>query len=142
MRVMTEKEWRAFMLQGSRTGKLASVRPDGRPHVVPIWFTLDDAGLLFMTGENTVKANNIRNEPRVAVSVNDETFPFSYVTLEGTARTLNPDPERFVEISTRIARRYVGEERAEEYGRRNAVPGELLIRVTPTKVISAKGVAD
>lgn len=142
MQSMSENEWREFVMHGSRTGKLATVRKDGRPHLVPIWFTLDRGALLFMTGENTVKAGNIRRDRRVAICIDDETFPFSYVTVEGTAEVLDPNPDEFVEISTEIARRYVGDERAEQYGERNAVPGELLIRVTPANVISARNVAD
>lgn len=141
MQNMTDREWQDFMAQGSRTGKLATVRADGRPHVVPIWFILVDGELLFMTGEGTVKANNIRRDPRVAISVDDEAFPYSYVTIEGNAEILEPAPDAFLEIATEIARRYVGSEKAAEYGQRNAVPGELLVRVTPRKVLSAKAVA-
>jgi PPOX class probable F420-dependent enzyme len=90
MQVMGENKWREFMMQGSRTGKLATVREDGRPHLVPIWFTLEDRLLLFTTGAGTVKASNIRRERRVAICVDDETFPFSYVTVEGEAELLDP----------------------------------------------------
>ncbi len=142
MQSMSENEWQEFVMQDSRTGKLATVREDGRPHLVPIWFILQEGSLLFMTGEGTVKAGNIRRDRRVAICVDDETFPFSYVTIEGKAEVLDPDQDEFVKISTEIARRYVGDEQAGEYGKRNAVPGELLIRVKPTKVITAKNVAD
>ena len=141
MRSMAENEWRAFIIQGSRTGKLATVQDDDRPHVVPIWFILDDAGLLFMTGEDTVKAGNIRRDPRIAICVDDQRFPYSYVTIEGVAEILEPTADRFLEIATEIARRYVGPERAAEYGKRNAVPGELLIRVKAAKILSGKDVA-
>lgn len=141
MRSMTENEWRAFIMHGSRTGKLATVQEDGRPHVVPIWFILDDAGLLFMTGEDTVKAGNISRDARIAICVDDQAFPYSYVTIEGVAEVLDPGADEFLEIATNIAKRYVGGERAAEYGERNAVPGELLIRVKPSKVLSGKDVA-
>ena len=44
--------------------------------------------------------------------------------------------------ATLIGGRYMGDDRAVEYGGRNGVPGELLVRVTPTKVIAAHGIAD
>jgi PPOX class probable F420-dependent enzyme len=141
MQTMDEEQWRAFVMQGSRTGKLATVRDDGRPHVVPIWFILDGRDWLFMTGENTVKAGNIRRDPRVAISVDDETYPYSFVMVEGEASVLHPTQDAFLEIATKIARRYVGDELAEEYGRRNAVPGELLIRVEPSKIFSGVDLA-
>jgi nitroimidazol reductase NimA-like FMN-containing flavoprotein (pyridoxamine 5'-phosphate oxidase superfamily) len=47
---MSESEWRAFLLEGTRTGKVATTRVDGRPHVAPIWFDLDGDTLVFTTG--------------------------------------------------------------------------------------------
>jgi PPOX class probable F420-dependent enzyme len=138
---MNENEWREFVMQGSRTGKLATVREDGRPHVVPIWFILKGKQVFFMTGEDTVKADNIHRDPRVAINIDDQIFPYSYVTIEGLAEVLNPTTDEFLEIATQIARRYVGDERAFEYGSRNAVPGELLFRVKPSKILSGKEVA-
>jgi hypothetical protein len=44
--------------------------------------------------------------------------------------------------ATRIGGRYMGPDRAEEYGARNGVPGELLVRVTPTHVVAEADLAD
>jgi len=49
MQTMTPDECRAFLLARARTGKLATVRADGRPHIAPIWFTLDGDDLIFTT---------------------------------------------------------------------------------------------
>ena len=56
MREMTAEEIRAFLLEGTRTGKLAWVGQDGRPHVAPIWFVLDGDDLIFNTHEDSGKA--------------------------------------------------------------------------------------
>src|SRR5512146_1800082 len=85
MAQMTDAEMRAFLLEGTRTGKLATTRADGRPHVVPIWFVLDGTTLIFTTGLDTVKAANMRRDPRVAFCVDDQAPLYSYVTIEGTA---------------------------------------------------------
>lgn len=138
---MTTDERRAFLGEGTRTGKLATVRADGRPHVVPIWFVLDGDDIIFMTGANTVKGRNIQRDGRVALSVDDDRPPFSFVTVEGTASYADNPPEA-VAWSTRIARRYMGADLAESFGRRNAVEGELLVRVTPAKIIAIKNMAD
>lgn len=138
---MNENEWHEFIVQGSRTGKIATVREDGRPHVVPIWFILRGNQIFFTTGEDTVKAGNIRRDPRVAINIDDQAFPYSYVTIEGLAEVLDPAANELLEIATQIARRYVGDELAVEYGKRNAVPGELLIRVKPSKILSGKNIA-
>lgn len=141
MRDMSPEEVRAFLLSGTKTGKLATVRADGRPHVVPIWFTLRADRLVFNTHTSTVKAANIRREPKVAISVDDQTPPYSFVTIEGIAELSENDPE-LRQIATEIGGRYMGADRAEEYGSRNGVPGELVVRVSMDKVIAAGAVSN
>ncbi|MGH0029310.1 MAG: PPOX class F420-dependent oxidoreductase [Myxococcota bacterium] len=138
---MTPAEWRAFLLAGSRTAKLATVRRDGRPHVAPVWFTLDGDDLVFMTMADTVKGRNLRSNPRVALSVDEERFPFAFVMVEGKAELLDLSPDELLPYATRIAERYVGAQRSDSFGRRNSVEGELLVRVPLTRVVARKGVA-
>jgi hypothetical protein len=138
---MNPEEVRAFLMAGTRTGKLATVRSDGRPHVVPIWFTLRGDQLVFNTHVSSVKAKNLRREPRVAITVDDQTPPYSFVTVEGVATLTDEDPD-LIEIATEIGGRYMGADRAAEYGARNGSSGELVVRVSIDKVISARGVAD
>ena len=143
---MTDDEIRAFLREGSRTGKLATVRPNGAPHVTPVWFDLDeDTGdLVFLTRTDSVKARNMAVEPRVSVSVDLETMPFAFARVDGIAH-LTPfeeDPDATRQWATATARRYVGDDRAEQYGRRNGVPGEAVVRVTPTRLVGSAGVAD
>ena len=137
---MLTAEQRDFLLRGTRTGKLATVRKDGRPHVVPIWFDLDGDTLVFNTGHNSVKAVNIRRDPRVCICVDDETPPFAFMQIEGIA-TLSADSNALLHWATRIGGRYMGADLAEAYGKRNGVAGELLVRVTPTKIRFEKNIA-
>lgn len=142
MRRMSDGERRAFLLASpARTAQLATVRADGRPHVVPIWFDLDGDDVVFTTGESTVKARAMARDPRVALCVDDESLPFAYVAIDGRAALLADAPD-LREWAERIARRYVGDELAAAYGARNAVPGELLVRVTPARVAAYAGIAD
>lgn len=139
---MSVEERTAFLLHGTRTGKLATVRGDGRPHVQPVWFVLDDDGtVVFTTGSATVKGRNLRRDGRASLVVDDEAPPFAYVRIDGTV-ALSEDPGEMLRWSTRIAFRYMGPELAESYGRRNAVPGELLVRLRPEHVVTESGVAD
>ena len=110
---------------------------DGRPHVAPVWFTLDGDDLLFNTGENTVKGANLQRDGRVALMVDDEEPPFAFVSIEGDV-SLSDDLDTMRYWATRIAARYMGEDQADAYGKRNAVPGELLVRVRPTKIVAIK----
>jgi PPOX class probable F420-dependent enzyme len=134
-------EQRAFLLHGTRTGKLATVRKDGRPHIIPIWFVLDsDDTIIFTTGESSVKAANMRRDARVSLCVDDENPPYAYITVEGTA-SWSSDLNEMLHWATRIAARYMGEDRAEAYGKRNATPGEMLVKIKPTKVVFLKDIA-
>ncbi|MFJ2188569.1 PPOX class F420-dependent oxidoreductase [Kitasatospora sp. NPDC087861] len=137
---MTDDQWRAFLTEGTRTAKLATTRADGRPHVAPIWFLLDGDELVFNTGAATVKGRNLARDGRVMLCVDDDRPPFSYVLLQGTAR-LSEDLAEVRAWATRIAARYMGEDLAEQYGARNGVPGELLVRVKIEKVSAEHGVA-
>ncbi|RZB19995.1 PPOX class F420-dependent oxidoreductase [Streptomyces sp. F001] len=137
---MTDKEWREFVSHGTRTGKLSTVRTDGSPHVTPIWFLLDGDEVVFNTGKGSVKGRNLARDGRVALCVDDDRPPFDYVVLQGRAR-LSEDLDELRLWATRIGARYMGEERAEEFGARNGVPGELLVRVTIDKVVAQKSVA-
>jgi PPOX class probable F420-dependent enzyme len=139
-RKMTRDEWREFLTQGTRTGKLATVRRDGRPHAVPIWFVLDGDDLLFTTGAGSVKVRAMRRDPRVCLCVDDERPPYAFVMVEGQA-SLSDDLDAMLRVATAIGGRYMGADRAEEFGRRNAVPGELLVRVRPTRVLAAFDIA-
>lgn len=141
MKEMSDEERRGFLLGRARTATLATVRADGRPHAAPIWFHLDGDVLVFTTGEATVKARNMRRDPRVTLCVDDQEPPFAFVVIEGRAELTADDPD-LLPWATRIGGRYMGEDRAEEYGRRNAVPGELLVRVAPGKVLAFAGIAD
>ena len=141
-RVMHDAEARAFLSAGTRTGKLAVVRRDGTPLVVPIWFVVDaDGALVFNTDRDTIKGRALRRDPRVSICVDEEAPPYAFVRVDGVAE-LSEDLEAMLPWSTEIARRYVGDDLAEAYGRRNAVEGELLVRVRPQRIVAVGGVAD
>jgi PPOX class probable F420-dependent enzyme len=139
-REMTGDEVRDFLLEGTRTAKLAVVRKDGSPLVAPVWFVLDGDDLLFTTGNRTVKGYALRRDPRVALCVDDDRPPYAFVRIAGTVE-ISEDLDEVVRWATEIGRRYMGEERAEEFGRRNGVPGELLVRVKPERISSETDVA-
>lgn len=145
MHRMERDEWLAFATHGTRTGKVATVRADGAPHVAPVWFLVDTSGgvdrIIFNTGANTLKGKALRRDPRFAMAVDDDTPPFSYAVFRATA-TITEEPAELLAWATRIGERYMGAERAEEFGRRNAVPGELLVIGTITNVAAEADLAD
>jgi PPOX class probable F420-dependent enzyme len=132
-------EIRAFLLEGTRTAKVATLTPADWPHVMPVWFVLDGDEIVFSTGRDTVKGRYLRRDDRVSLCVDDERPPFAFVHIRGRARI--DETSDLLEWTTRIAERYVGPEEAKAYGRRNAVPTELLVRVRPERVIAEFDVA-
>ncbi|MFD7610673.1 PPOX class F420-dependent oxidoreductase [Streptomyces sp. NPDC059828] len=149
MREMSGREWRSFVLEGTRTGKLATNRADGRPHVTPVWFLIDDSEtdgggtpqLLFTTWHESLKCKSLRRDPRFSLCVDDQQPPFAYVMFECTAR-LTDEPGELARWAARIGARYMGEARGREYGERNAVPGEYLVRARVDRVIARHGIAE
>ena len=134
--------WRTFVSAlPARTAKLAVVRADGSPHVAPVWVDLDGDEIVFMTSSETIKGKAILRDPRVALCWDDELPPFSFLTVSGTA-SISTDPDELQAWAKRIGGRYMGPDRAEEYGRRNGVPPEMIVRVRPERIVAKVDVAD
>jgi PPOX class probable F420-dependent enzyme len=138
---MSKEEWHAFVSEGTRTCKLSTVRADGSPHIAPVWFVLDGDDLVFNTGKETVKGRNLLRDDRVALCVDDDRPPYSFVVLQGRAE-ISEHVEELRASATLLGARYMGEERAREFGERNGVPGELLVRVKIDKVVAYSAMAD
>lgn len=139
---MDHDECWAFLREPVRPGTLATTRKDGRPHVVPIWYDLDDDGtIVFNTAAESVKGRNIRRDGRASLCVQDDQPPFSFVTASGQASWSDdlPDVRRW---SARIGGRYMGADRAEEFGARNGVPGELVVRLSPRHLVGHRDLAN
>ena len=130
-----------FLSAGTRTGMLGYVAADGRPLVAPVWFVVDDGQLVFNTGRDTSKGRALARDSRVVICVDDPHPPYSFVQVQGVA-SVQDGAEDLLEVPTRIGGRYMGADRADEFGRRNAVPGELVVRVQPTKVIAGFDISD
>ena len=137
---MSEDAWKAFITEGTRTGKLSTVRADGSPHIVPVWFLLEGDDLVFTTEKETVKGHNLLRDDRAALCVDDERPPFSFVALRGRVE-ISEEPPLLLTWATDIAARYMGENRAREFGERNSVPGMLLVRMRIEHVTALAAIA-
>ena len=124
-----------------RTAKLGTVTASGAPHVAPVWVARDGERIVFNTGAATVKGRAIVRDPRVSMCFDDEAPPFAFVLVQGTAEIVEDDEVK-LQWATTIGGRYMGDEVAEQFGHRNAVPEELLVIVTPTKIVGYTDVAD
>ena len=134
MASLSDPAVRDFLSHGTRTGKLSYLAASGRPLVAPVWFVVEDGSLVFNTGKDTAKGRALARDPRVSLCVDLEEPPYAFVQVQGEAE-LSEDPAELVRTATAIAARYMGADRAEEFGRRNGVPGELVVRLRPAKVL-------
>ena len=130
-----------FLSAGTRTGMLGYVADDGRPLVAPVWFVVDDGQLVFNTGRDMSKGHALMRDSRVVICVDDPHPPYSFVQVQGVA-AVSEGPQEALDFATRTGARYMGADRADEFGRRNAAPGELTVRVRPTKVIAGFDISD
>ncbi|MGS2806885.1 PPOX class F420-dependent oxidoreductase [Nocardia sp. MW-W600-9] len=135
MASLSDPQVREFLSHGTRTGKVAFTGADGRPLVTPVWFIVEGDELVFNTGKNTAKGRAFARDPRVALCVDLEEPPYALVEVQGTV-TLSEDLGELIRTATEIAARYMGADKAEEFGKRNGVAGELVVRVRPTKIIA------
>ena len=112
---------------------LATVNPDGSPHVAPVWFRWDGDVVKVFTQTTAVKVRNIRNDARVSMAVSKQDAPYGYVIVNGTAEISNegiPDEVRAMAIH------YKGEEEGEIYIQQALQEMEFcLLTITPTKII-------
>ena len=138
---MSRDEERAFLSSPPRPGVLATAGPGGRPHAAPVWFDVDGDTIVFNTGASTVKGRNLATNPRATLVVQDDRPPFAFVMIEGTVELIS-DLDEVRTWATRLGGRYMGQDKADAYGARNGVRGELLVRLTPTKSVSARDLAD
>lgn len=136
MREMTREEWGEFLQTGTRTAKLSVNLPSGRPTVTPVWFVFDDDGVIRIeTGHDTPKTRALRADPRACLVVDLEAPPYAFVRIDATAHIVD-DPAEVLRVAKAVGARYMGADRADEFGRRNAGPGQVVIEFMPTRVVA------
>jgi len=116
------------LLKGRNFGHLATLMPDGAPHVTPMWIDVSDDGyLLINTAEGRTKVRNMARDPRVALSVEDAEDPYSWISIQGTveSRTTDGAGDHIDELSMR----YQGTKYPWEHADR------ILYRVRPDHIL-------
>ena len=111
-----------------------AIRPDGTPHVTPIWYEYDRSTFYCWVGAETVKVGHVRANPNVGLCIATHDEPYQYVLAEGTCDVVTEG----VEARARsIARRYYGEGRGDRFAEENlASSAGVLLVVTPTRMVT------
>ena len=138
---MSPEQRREFLIEGTRTGILATTRADGRPHAVPICFVLDGDDVLFLTNAGSVKGANMRRDPRVTLVVDDDEPPFAFVRIEGTAQ-ISQNRDELRNTAVAISHRYDGGEGVDEFVRIATDALGSLVRIQPTQVLALDRVSE
>jgi PPOX class probable F420-dependent enzyme len=96
------------MLAATNLAHLATVLPDGAPHVVPVWVGLDDADrIVFLTGPASVKGRNIARDPRVSLSLTPSDQPNTMLHVRGRVTDIRDDADGWAIIDA-LAEKYIG----------------------------------
>lgn len=117
MPVLTTAEMEEFLSAPGQLVRIGTVDDDGTPRVVPTWFVFQDDAVLFTPRATSRFLVNLRRDPRVGLSIDEERLPYRKVTIQGTAETsydIGQD-DAWRELYRTIARRYIPEEMADAY---------------------------
>jgi PPOX class probable F420-dependent enzyme len=104
------------ILNGTPIAHLASVLPDGSPHSIPLWIGTVGDRAAFLTGPNSLKARNLRRDPRVAISLTPPDAPFPPIILRGRVVEWL-DGEAGWRVVDEIATKYTGQPYSREQER-------------------------
>jgi len=117
-------------LREPNVAALATVRPDGRPHVTPVWYEYDGKEFIISTLRTTQKLVNVGRKGFAALSIHTQGLPYRHVIIEGTARAGGPVDNVWRE---RVASRYLGETAGRAYVRESGDWDVVAIHVRPVK---------
>lgn len=138
---LNDQEILAFLVEAPRTGQVATVRGDGRPHVATVWFTVDGGDIVFATASTSVKGKNLERTGFAAFSVDDSNPPFSFATLEGPV-SIEDDMEQVRRWARDIAARYMGADWAREYIQMDGFPDDIVCRLSPSHMTGQTALAE
>lgn len=117
------------LLKGKHFAHVATLMPDGSPQVSPVWVDVEDGQVLFNTAEGRLKPQNLRRDPRVAISIVDDENPYESMLIRGKAVELTQ--EGADDHIDALANRYMG---VDEYPLRQPGEERVIVKIEPEKV--------
>ena len=117
------------LIEGKNFGSLATIMPDGSPHVAPVWIDYDAGDVLVNTAEGRQKTKNIRRDPRVAIDILNNENPYEMVALRG--RVVELTHEGADAHIDKLAKKYLGRD---TYPYRRPDEQRVIVRIEPEKI--------
>jgi PPOX class probable F420-dependent enzyme len=114
---LSDHEITDFLGERGHLARIATVRPDGAPSVVPVWFIFEDGRVLITPRKHSAFLANLQREPRVAITIDEDQGRYRKVLFEGTAEVLYKvgEDRKWDDVYRRIACRYIDEASADYY---------------------------
>lgn len=128
MAILTDED--LALLAEPQLAHVATIEPDGSPHVTPVWVDTDGEHIIFNTAKGRAKYTNIERNPAVAVSVVDKANDFRTLWLKGTAELIDEGADEHID---RMARKYLGQD---TYPFRQPGEERVIVRITPTRKLN------
>jgi len=116
------------VVQDKAYGHVVTLGPGGRPHVTMVWVDADGDEVLFNTAEGRKKAQNLRRDPRIIISVKDRHDPQAYMVIHGTATLTDAGADAHID---KLTKRFLG---VDKYPYRQPGEKRLLVRVTVDRI--------
>ena len=117
------------MIEAKNFAHIATLMPDGAPHVSPVWIDHENDEVIVNTAEGRVKLRNIRRDPRVAISIIEQENPYHAILIQG--RVVNITNEGADTHIDKMAKKYLGVDR---YPYRTAGEKRFVLRIDPLRV--------
>lgn len=117
------------LIEGQNFGHLATLMPDGSPHVSPVWVDHDGTHVLVNSAEGRVKVRNVRRDPRVALSVANQQNPYQMVTIRGRVVEMTHDgADAHID---KLAKKYLGQD---TYPFRRPEEQRVILKIAPEHI--------
>lgn len=116
------------LIEGNNLGFLATILPDGSPHVTPVWVDHEGDIVLVNTSVGRVKQKNIERDPRVMIAIADSKNPYDRVIIRGRVQQTYKDAEAHID---KLANKYTG---AKKYQRSSPTEKHVILKIEPQKI--------
>lgn len=138
MPAMKPQEMQEFLARGN-IARLATVKADGSPFVIPVWYDWDGRDFFVVGRKRSGWVENIRHEPRVTLLIDADEPPFPKVVVEGEAVITGSRLSDWIDIGRRMVRRYYGPDAGDGYLQATLDQPRFTIRISPKKLTTWTG---